>query len=251
MITSILTLATLAATPVSTADELRAALRAAEPGSEIVLADGIYAGQYNLTRSGEPGKPITIRAANTWKAVIDPSGGYGDGLDISATRHVVVDGIRVVGAMMIGIRASAAHNVTIRNCRVELCGHQGIFFYGQKVTVTCCLVQRNGLTGLHHGIYFSGTGHEIGNNVIRHNAGYGLHGYGGDVSECLIFSNQIYGHRDKSGLLIWSGGGNFVVFNACWDNRVNYDFRVPNPTNRIAGNVEYDKGIWPLATRPE
>lgn len=46
---------------VSTADELRAAFKASQPGDRIILAPGVYKGQFDFTNhSGEPGKPIAL-----------------------------------------------------------------------------------------------------------------------------------------------------------------------------------------------
>lgn len=248
---AMLVLGTLGQTPVRTADELRSALRSAGPGTEIVLADGVYAGQFELRTGGGPGRPVVIRAEHVWQAWLDPAGGYGDGLDLGVgTSDVIVDGLRITGARTIGIRASNVRRVTIRNCRVECCANQGILVYGENCSVEYCLLQRNGLTGQHHGLYISGSRHCVQGNVIRDNAGYGLHGYP-RLADSIVAANRISGHAVKSGLLIWEGGGNFVLYNAVWNNRVNVDLRQPDATNRVMGNVERDNGEWPLATRPE
>src|SRR5262245_49406374 len=56
---------------VTTAPELQSALDAAGPGDEIVLADGIYSGQFNINKaSGMAAAPITVRAANRHRAVL-------------------------------------------------------------------------------------------------------------------------------------------------------------------------------------
>ena len=47
------------------------AFRALSPGDTLVLADGVYRQSILPKRSGEPGRPITIRAQNDGGAVID------------------------------------------------------------------------------------------------------------------------------------------------------------------------------------
>jgi hypothetical protein len=46
------------------AGDIQKALDAAAPGDTIVLKDGVYYQSLKITRSGTPGKPITLRAAN-------------------------------------------------------------------------------------------------------------------------------------------------------------------------------------------
>ncbi len=49
---------------VSTGTELDAALAAAQPGDHIVLADGVYSGDFTLSANGTSTNPIIVRAAN-------------------------------------------------------------------------------------------------------------------------------------------------------------------------------------------
>ena len=56
---------------VSTSAALQAALDKAVAGDEIVLADGTYAGEFSIRSfSGTSGAPITVRAANRHKAIM-------------------------------------------------------------------------------------------------------------------------------------------------------------------------------------
>jgi hypothetical protein len=56
--------------PVRKPQHLVRALESARPGDHLVLADGTYAGDYALARSGTVGAPILVRAANRHQAVI-------------------------------------------------------------------------------------------------------------------------------------------------------------------------------------
>jgi len=64
----------------SNSSELAAALAAAQPGDHIVLADGVYSGNFALSTNGTAADPIVVRAANTLGASIDSlslDAGYG------------------------------------------------------------------------------------------------------------------------------------------------------------------------------
>jgi hypothetical protein len=55
---------------VSDAAQLTLALSSAQPGNRIVLADGIYDGDFTLTRAGTQEQPILVEAARTLGATI-------------------------------------------------------------------------------------------------------------------------------------------------------------------------------------
>lgn len=57
------TITAAATVSVGNSAALTAALAQANPGDEIVLENGVYRGTFTLERSGEPTRPITIRAA--------------------------------------------------------------------------------------------------------------------------------------------------------------------------------------------
>ncbi len=90
------------------------AFRVLEPGDTLLLADGTYRQQLRPTRSGEPERPITIRALNDGAATID---GESRRDPVYITRDwIVVEGIvarnaaRSVFAIVRG-----SHNV-LRRC---------------------------------------------------------------------------------------------------------------------------------------
>ena len=61
------------------ADDVQAALNAAQPGDDIVLAPGVYHQDLHVLKGGAPGAPVTMRAAEPSVATIDggsPPGGY-------------------------------------------------------------------------------------------------------------------------------------------------------------------------------
>jgi hypothetical protein len=56
---------------VTTADELQAALNAAQPGDVITLADGTYRGSFTLAASGTAANPIVIRGTSRDGVILD------------------------------------------------------------------------------------------------------------------------------------------------------------------------------------
>lgn len=60
--------------PVVTASALQAALATAQPGDVITLADGTYAGPFEIDASGTAANPIVIRGASTVGVTLDGGG---------------------------------------------------------------------------------------------------------------------------------------------------------------------------------
>ncbi|HEV7735389.1 MAG TPA: hypothetical protein VGR62_24665 [Candidatus Binatia bacterium] len=60
--------------PVATASALRSALLAAQPGDVITLADGTYAGPFEIDASGTAANPIVIRGGSTVGVTLDGGG---------------------------------------------------------------------------------------------------------------------------------------------------------------------------------
>jgi nitrous oxidase accessory protein NosD len=83
---------------VSSSSQLSSALNKAQPGDHVVLTNGTYSG-FTVSRSGQNGKPIVVRAANKLRAKVSGKitlGGndvYVVGLDV-AKGNVVIKGAR-------------------------------------------------------------------------------------------------------------------------------------------------------------
>ncbi len=135
-----------------------------------------------ITRSGEPGKPITYAPAPGAKAIIRNSGAW-DAIKIAGARHIVLQGFRVIGnaknvtleqAMATkdnnllpstsgnGIavmddrqtKTPAAH-IVVRNCEVSDCSGGGIFAnhvdyltFENNVVYRCAFWSPNANSGL-------------------------------------------------------------------------------------------------------
>ena len=97
---------------------LKEACAVAIAGDTINIAPGRYIGNISLQRSGQPGKPITVKGNG---AILDAACFYAPMLDISNQSHIIIDGIVFVNPEITArkgiIYANRTSNVIIRNCR--------------------------------------------------------------------------------------------------------------------------------------
>jgi Right handed beta helix region len=64
------------------------------------------------------------------------------------------------------------------------------------------LIEYNGQhPHLHHGVYADSDGLILRNNIVRNNAGFGLHCYPA-VKNAVIANNLVHGHHGEPGILI-------------------------------------------------
>jgi hypothetical protein len=194
-------------------------------GNTIILMDGSYASTQVTIREGRAN--ATLKAQNKWAAILPSSSGMGIAMAYPPFCHdLVIDGLCITNSTLEAIGMSGYNN-TITNCwlrdssSVEInCSHPE----GSNNIIDHCLVELaghgvyDGIVGHRwHGIYISGQGSIVRNNVVRCNAGYGIHYYGGYVPEyqynSQFYNNLVYGHTNFYGITIWSGqddgsGGN-------------------------------------------
>ena len=216
------------------------ALEQAGAGSTIVVKPGIYRGPITIaTRfAGTAERPTVIRSEVKWQAIV-----IGSEVNCIWTdpdcNWVVIDGFQVMGARFDGIKLIGDHN-TVRNCWSHNNGSMGIASHGRRdVTIERNLVEYNGShVQFHHGLYVGGVGARIIGNVIRHNAGWGLHLYP-EISDSVIANNLVYGQAQRPGMILAcpeGGGRNRVVNNTFADNGAGIDI-VRGNGEVIANNV--------------
>lgn len=122
-----------AAQQVSTADQLRAALAQARPGTVIQLRDGTYPGHFEITTAATADQPITLcgpraavldggpiedgytlhlRTADHWQLSGFTIHGGQKGLMIDNTRGALIDGLYIhdVGDEALHLRTASSHN---------------------------------------------------------------------------------------------------------------------------------------------
>jgi parallel beta-helix repeat protein len=170
------------------------------------------------------------------------------------TPNVIIDGFEIWGAGISGIK-SYSDNTTIRNCWIHNNSLAGIEIHGRNnAVIENNLVEFNGMNPqFHHGIYLDGTGHVIRGNVIRHNAGFGLHLYP-KIENTSVVNNLIYGHASHGGVLLSCAadkGGLSFVNNTVADNVIGmaiYSCQGVSIQNNIFAN---DKSIFQLMNNPK
>ena len=192
-------------------------------GHTITLRPGVYQGPIVIGReyAGAESAPTVVRSEVKWQAVIVGAPYHvisnGDGCD-----WTVVDGFEALGARYDGIKMNGDHNV-VRNCWVHNNGHMGIAMHRKRHgIIEHNLVEFNGShVQFHHGVYADGDSLTVRGNIVRHNAGFGLHLYP-SIQNSIVANNLVYGHPRKPGVIIAcpeDGGGNRFVNNTVVENR--------------------------------
>jgi hypothetical protein len=163
--------------PVQDSATLRAGLAAAQPGDVILLANGSYAGPFEMAASGTETRPIVIRGAST--------------------AGVVIDGGNCSNCNILEIGGSFVHveHLTITN------GLRGLRFIG--ATATGNVARRLTVTDVVHGTASSGnqTNFYICDNVID-----------GRLQWPWVFGVNPSSHWDDRGITV-SGNGHVVCHN--------------------------------------
>jgi len=194
-------------------------------GNTIVLKRGEYRGPIKVAAeaAGTEKNPTIIKSEKKWEAAI--VGGTGENPALSSDKDcpwVVFDGFEVYGAAA-GSWLGGEH-IAARNCWVHNnWGFDGIGSHSKGAVIESNLIEYNGQNPqFHHGIYADSDGLVVRNNIVRHNAGFGIHCYS-DVKNAYIANNLVYGHVFRPGILIACSthvGKNVVVNNTVVDNAV-------------------------------
>ena len=198
------------------------ALGKAGSGCRIVVRAGVYRGPIAISRAyaGTEQRPTVIQSEEKWKAVVVGAPVHcivnGDGC-----HWLTIDGFEVLGARSDGIKLNGDHNV-VRNCWVHHNTQMGVAMHGcRDGTIENNLIEFNGChVQFDHGVYADGDGLTVRGNIVRHNAGFGLHLYPA-LRNSLVALNLVYGHTHQAGLIIScppGGGHNRALHNTIAEN---------------------------------
>ena len=231
-------------------DRLCRAANALEPGDELVLRPGDYAGPCAIRTGGRPGAPVVIRAKDLrQRPRIHYAGRNANVLEVRAS-HVVIRGMEIgpTEADVDGVRIYGGDDVTIEDCRftrllgIALVANHGsirglavrrvvvedtratavyLGCHEAECTVTDLVLERNYIHGVRapdgavgYGIQIKlDSAGAIRDNVVVDTKGPGIMVYGArDPGRITVVErNFVAGSRNSSGIVI--GGGPVVVRN--------------------------------------
>lgn len=97
---------------------IQEAVDRAGPGDTIVLQPGIYTEPVLFDHGGVEGKPITLRAAERWKAILDGGRQHDDLIRIEKAPFVVIEDLEIRWYRETGIRLRGAADVRVQGCRI-------------------------------------------------------------------------------------------------------------------------------------
>jgi len=108
-------------------DDLEVAAAALSPGEELVLRGGTYFFDENvtITANGTAAQPITIRAKNGERPIIEQATTNHNVIEISGSSHLVISGIEFTGGSH-GIRLINSDYITIEDCEIQETGDVAI-----------------------------------------------------------------------------------------------------------------------------
>ncbi len=234
-----------------------AAVAGLRPGDELALKPGDYPGPCKFRRSGEPGLPVVVRAANMeQRPRIVYDRGNANALEIHASHVVIrglefgptrqdIDAIRIYAGNDIaiedcvfkrlgGIAIVANHDnvrgLTVRHNTIADSSATAMYFGchdGSECTVADLLVEHNAIARVDAPAGQVGYGIQIKLNssgIIRHNVIVGTKGppimvYGArdEGRTSIVEHNFVSGSRTSSGIVV-GGGPAIVRFNVAKNN---------------------------------
>jgi len=181
---------------------IKKGLQAAVAGETVLVLPGVYAVNVESLKDGSADAPITIRAETPGTVTVQPPSGSGIYL---AHNYNVVDGVKIVGGVTgvqmgpykntngtvtglvvrnavissttgIGIKFTNSSNGTAAHNIVQNCGKDGVYYSGNGAVLFNNLIYNNGLnlTGEYGLTLASGSGHQVTNNTIYNNRNGGL-----------------------------------------------------------------------------
>jgi nitrous oxidase accessory protein NosD len=90
----------------------------AAPGDTILLQPGIYAEPVRFHRGGTEGRPITLRAVERWKAILDGARRHDNLITIEKAPFVVIQDLEIRWYRLVGIRVRESADVRVQGCRI-------------------------------------------------------------------------------------------------------------------------------------
>lgn len=187
----------------------------------ICLPGGYNQIHIPLKLKGSPSNPTTIKSETKWLARAYSDSSSAHAIYTSDNTHwIIIDGFEVFHSEIDGIKLNGSYGV-VRNCWIHEAKNQGLSSHGYTNNIfENNLIENNGTDSrFDHGIYVGGYNSIIRNNVVRNNAGYGIHLWP-SISNFLVYNNLVYktGTNTQRGIVFHSEATNLIYNNTIIDN---------------------------------
>lgn len=247
---------------------LRKAINEMRGGDVVQVHGGLY--QEALLDNIPTGRdwlhPTRVQAVPGETPIISPMQGspwvlhFGGGQAFIIVQGLVLDA-RNVGHDAVKITGGANH-IRLEDCEILNSPRQGILITGEDSHANELVnlhVHENGKSDFQHGVYIETSRNWIHNSAIHHNAGWGIHVYGGlplqnsfnSIQNSLVYLNGRAGRGPGIGL--YSGDGHLASGNFVWMNKggIYVEYGADHAwvlENHITGNNGYGVKIGETAT---
>jgi hypothetical protein len=233
----------------------KAALTATQPGDTVIVMDGTYDNEgvvapnivVILSYSGTAGNPITFRAQNRGKAILDSMNsstttscdGASAYFGLKSVSFIVIQGFVIQRGCDSGILTDgAAHDITIRwneirnianHTVTDQIGRSGIYLHASEYNFIFDgnsfhdIGRTDGQTLLHfdHGIYSQGQNMTIINNIF-YNMNRGVSIQIADGASNWLVANNTFAFGNANGeagqIMFWNTNSNITVRNNIFYN---------------------------------
>lgn len=239
-------------------DDIESAVAALSPGEELLLRDGTYVFDQNitLTANGTPQSPILIRAKDGAQVTLTQATGLHNVIEIGGSSYLILQGIHVTGGSH-GIRLIDSDFITIKDCEiyetgdVALSANAGGTYEGLKILHN----HIHHTNGTGEGMYLGCNNDDCrianslieGNYIHDTNRGSVEQGDGIEIKEGSygnIVRDNVIHDTNYPGIIMYStvgnGPANIVEGNVIWnvnDNTVQFAADVIFRNNIVLGNV--------------
>ncbi|MEY9907037.1 hypothetical protein ABIA35_003262 [Catenulispora sp. MAP12-49] len=204
------------------------------PGTTVLVASGTYQEQVNVTKSGMPGAPITLRSASLLlgqRAEIEESTMTATGalpglVTVSGQHDVAIDGLDIAAGPVAGVSVTGgSSNVAItRDWIASNPVGVSVEGAGPGVTIAASFIGKG--SGVGTGVHIDGTANAaVTGNTIENNCGYGIE-LGAGATATTVENDVVQGNNQStsprcpagvqsSGVQIWlaSAGSTHLDYN--------------------------------------
>ena len=204
-----------------------ASLRHVRAGDTVLVMPGVYREGFDNPPGGTADQPVRIAAYDPdVRPILRPGPGARRVFTFAsaASSYIEIDGfimdaanvqynvVKITG----GAAAGGSHHIRIKNSELKNSPHSALLVNGHQHGVAYnefshLDIHDSGTSDLDHGIYLAAPFNIVEHSRIHHNAGWGIHNYGGDPSHNIyrhnhIFDNAAAGARGI-GIGIYNGQG--------------------------------------------